>query len=155
MTKEKEIEYRKAYVELYEVFKVLNSQQMEKIPRDIINYVTNNMDTNYTFKYDLSKSLNEQNFMDETKALILEIYERYLAPSEEDELWKKYDSICANIIEEKKVEKYDYKHIFNNEAPDNTSENIENTSADLPIVYEKESLFKRIIIKIKKIFRKD
>ena len=69
MTKEKEIEYRKAYVELNEVFKVLNSQQMENIPIDIVDYVTNNMDANYTFKYDLSKSLNEQNFMDETKAL--------------------------------------------------------------------------------------
>ena len=93
MTKEKEIEYKKAYVEL---FKVLNEQQIERIPRDIIAYVTNNMDTNYTFGYDLSKSLKEQNFMDETKALILEIYERYLAPSDEDELWKKYDRICIS-----------------------------------------------------------
>lgn len=155
MTKEKEIEYKKAYVELNEVFKVLNEQQIERIPRNIIDYVTNNMDTNYTFGYDLSKSLKEQNFMDETKALILEIYERYLAPSDEDELWKKYDRICTNIIEKKKAENFDYKHIFNNEVPDNTIETNDNISADLPIVYEKESLFKKIIIKIKKIFGKD
>lgn len=41
--------------------------------------------------------------MVETKALIVEMYERYLCPPEEKEYWKKYDEECLLLIEEKKL----------------------------------------------------
>lgn len=50
--------------------------------------------------------------MPETKALIVEIYEKYLCLENEKEFWKEYDKICINKIEEQKKVMYKYKNIF-------------------------------------------
>ena len=49
MTREKSIQYKKAYVELNEIFKTLDKEQKDKIPNDFINNISNNMDKNYKF----------------------------------------------------------------------------------------------------------
>lgn len=49
MTNEKNIQYKKAYVELNEILKVLSKEQKEKIPKNFINNISNNMDKNYKF----------------------------------------------------------------------------------------------------------
>ena len=102
MTKEKSIRYKKAYTELNEIFKILDKEQKDKIPNDFINNISNNMDKDYKFEFDSSKGIFEQELMAETEALLVEIYERYLAPSEEKEMWQKYDKYCLNKIEEEK-----------------------------------------------------
>ena len=88
MLKEKELNYRKAYVELYEIINVLSKEQKEKIPEGFIKNIKANADSNYYFKYDITKTIFEQNLMVETFALLIEIYERYLAPFEEKEIWE-------------------------------------------------------------------
>lgn len=85
MTNEKSILYQKAYVELYELIKILSKTQQSKIPKDFIEYINNNKDNNYTFTIDNSKGILEQEYMTETKALIVKLYEKYLAPEDEKE----------------------------------------------------------------------
>ena len=43
MTKEKSLAYKKAYVELYELIKLLTKQEQEKIPNDFIEYINHPM----------------------------------------------------------------------------------------------------------------
>ena len=108
MTKEKSFRYKKAYTELNEIFKILDKEQKDKIPNDFINNISNNMDKDYKFEFDNSKGIFEQELMAEKEALLVEIYERYLAPSEEKEMWQKYDKYCLNKIEDEKKANYNY-----------------------------------------------
>jgi hypothetical protein len=102
MTNEKNILYRKAYVELLEIIKFLPKKYKDKIPKKIIDNLCKNMDKNYSFKMDKTKGLLEQNYTLETKALLVELYERYLAIDSEKDFWENYDRICLKMIEDKK-----------------------------------------------------
>lgn len=107
-------EYRKAYVELNEIIKRMTKQEKEKIPELVIKNLEKEMDKKYKYIYDESKGLQEQDLKIETKALLVEIYEKYLASEEEKELWEKYDKICLNKIEEKKKRNYNTENLFKN-----------------------------------------
>lgn len=104
--------YKRAYTELNEIIKELSKAELEKIPNELIRNIEINIDKEYKWKYDKSKTLLDQDLMSETKALIVEIYEKYLCPDDEKGFWKEYDKICINKIEEQKKEIYKEKSIF-------------------------------------------
>ena len=105
-------EYLKAYVELYEVINRLPIEDKSKIPEDFIQFLKDNMDNNYTFTYDSSKSLFEQNVKVETKALLVNLYQIYLAKPEEKEFWDKYNKECIRLEEEQKIKSYNSADMF-------------------------------------------
>ena len=72
------------------------------------------MDKEYKFILNKDNDLLNQNYRIETKALFVELYEKYLAPKEDGEFWNKYDKICNNMIEEEKRIKYNSDNIFKN-----------------------------------------
>lgn len=150
MTIEKQTLYKKAYVELLQLINNLSIQEQNKIPSNFISYLEKNKDENYIFKINKNKGILEQEYMTETKALIVKLYEKFLAPTEEKELWEKYDKICFNKFEEEKRNKYT-TDIFNYTEKTN--------NYTLPIIYQNESFFKQILKKIttflKNKFRKD
>lgn len=112
MIQTKNAKYKRAYTELNEIIKELSKAELEKIPSELIRNIETNIDKEYKWEYDKSKALLDQNLMPETKALIVEIYEKYLCPENEKEFWKEYDKICINKIEEQKGVMYKYKNIF-------------------------------------------
>jgi len=159
MTKDKSIQYKKAYTELNEIFNNLNIEQKNKIPEVFRLNISSNMDNDYKFVYDQTKGIFEQNLMVETEALLVEIYERYLAPEEEKEMWQKYDRFCLNKIEEAKKEKYDPNIFKINKSEENNdtqklseNEELKNTESILPIESKKENLFSKVLRFIKNIF---
>ena len=157
MTKEKNMQYKKAYVELYEIINALSIEDKNKIPNAIIKNINENKDNNYKFKLDTSKTLLEQNLMVETKALLVQIYAKYIAPDSEKEKWKKYNKICINQIEEKKRKQYGDSVIFQkNEQPSNVEKKLEEDDKNRQwyMVKYKESFFKRFIKRIKRFFNK-
>lgn len=110
-------EYAKAYMELYEIIKNLSLKDQNKIPKEFINFLKDNMDTNYSFIFDYKKDLLEQEIKVETKALLVKLYENYLAKPEEKNFWSQYDNDCLKIEENKKSnDEYDdiYKFKRNN-----------------------------------------
>ena len=153
MLKEKQLLYKKANVELYEIIMNLTKKEQEMIPIVLLNNLKKNMDNNYKFEYDNTKTVSEQNIMDETKALLIQIYIRYLSPKEENEIWNKYKKICLNKIEEDKKEKYNPNGIFiKNE---NNENKIINESINmLPIELKHENIFKRVFNYIRKFLKK-
>lgn len=160
MTNEKSILYRKAYVELYEILGILDKEQKNEIPNDFIDNISKNMDKDYKFEFDMSKGISEQDLMIETKALLVEIYERYLAPEEEKELWQKYDRLCLNKIEEDKKLKYG-NNIFEDDQyakasllkNENTCKDSYDDEKNSLISLEKENIFHKIVRYIKEIFK--
>ena len=161
MTNEKTLVYKKAYVELLEVLKLLSYNEQSKIPENFLKYIANNRDQNYTFYIDDSKDLLEQNFMVETKALIVQIYKNFLLPEEEKEFWMDYDKICLNMIECEKKKKYNVdifeksknkaNELNNIENQENTNIEVAENSTDTQLIEYKEPFFtrfKRFIFKI-------
>lgn len=112
MIQTKSMRYKKSYTQLNEIIKVLSKSEIEKIPNELIKNIEANMDIKYKWEYDKSKKLIDQDLTPETKALIVEIYERYLCPEDEKEFWKEYDKICLNKIEKHKRTMYNVKDIF-------------------------------------------
>ena len=111
------------------------------------------MDKEYKFILNKDNDILNQKYKIETKALFVELYERYLASKEENEFWNKYDKICNNIIEEEKRIKYNSDNIFKNrklekEALTLKKENVRN----LPIETKKENIIIKFFKFIKNIF---
>lgn len=55
------MEYAKCLAELNEILGHLEKEYLEKIPCDVRNAITEEMDKNYEWSYDESKKLDEQN----------------------------------------------------------------------------------------------
>ena len=148
----KEEIYKKAYTELNEVINILSDNEKSKIPNELIKNLQDNMDKEYKFKFDISKGIFEQNYMVETKALIVELYERFLAPEEEKEFWKKYDRMCLKKIEAEKQKKYSKETLFKSSEGYKTNED-RFKKMDALILAKKENVIIKIINKLKKILK--
>ena len=147
MLEAKRLTYKSAYTELNAIFKFLPSDDIKKIPAKIRKSVKEEMNTEYEFRLDLNKPLIEQNLMNETKALIIEIYERFLCEEDEKEQWKIYDNFCFNKIEERKRNQYAVENIFETRKEENTPNELALT--EMP----KIGFFRKIINKIKSLFK--
>lgn len=106
--------YQKAFVEVKAVLDCLDYNEYLKIPKNIINAISENMDTNYLFKYNKDLDYSEWNLMPETKALLYIIFKNYLATEQRrNELIKKEMEERA-LIEKEKRKKYNPNDIFKN-----------------------------------------
>lgn len=153
MIQVEKLEYQKAYVELYEIIRALSKEEKEKIPKTFLKNLKDNMDKEYNFTLDSEKNILNQQYKIETKALFVELYERYLATEKEKRFWDRYDKICQNMIEEEKQKKYDPDNLFRNYTERIITE--ENATGDeVSIVTYRESIFKRLINKIKRMFNR-
>lgn len=144
------------FVETQEIFKYLDKKIYDKIPEKI-KKIINEYEGNYKFKYDISKELNEQDILQETKDLVVGIYYKYVA----DEESKK--KIINNILEYEEIqlqrekelsEKYSVDNIFKgSDIEERSRNNLNDNESQLQIV-KKDSLFKIIINKIFSFFKK-
>lgn len=144
------------FVETQEIFKYLDKKIYDKIPEKI-KKIINEYEGNYKFKYDISKELNEQDILQETKDLVVGIYYKYVA----DEESKK--KIINNIVEYEEIqlqrekelsEKYSVDNIFKgSDIEERSRNNLNDNESQLQIV-KKDSLFKTIINKIFSFFKK-
>ena len=157
MVNTEEIIYRKAFKELYEVYNRLSDIEKHKIPDYVLENIITSMDKEYIWEYDDSKGIEEQKFLTETKAMIVEMYERYLCPEDKKDFWKKYDQICFNMVEEQKAKEYDPDNIFKNNKNNKNKKTIKETkdenNINLPAKIKHENVFKKLINRIIKFFR--
>ncbi len=149
MTEVKKNEYKRAYTELNEIFKIMSKNELNKIPSKFIANVQKEMDNDYKFELDKDNDLLNQDLMTETKALIVQIYVRFLAPEGENELWQKYYKYCINKIEKQKRNQYNPDNLFKNEQKWSIEEQAQTENVSM-VKVEKETF----IDKIKKFFTK-
>ena len=71
---------RRALTEAYNVLIMLNKENFEKIPIDVIKAIKNNMDTDYEVQWE---ELEEGNMLEDTEKILSVIYTDYLATPEE------------------------------------------------------------------------
>ncbi len=149
--------YPKAYKEVIEILKHVPNESIEKIPQTMIDTFKAKMDVNYEFKVDLNKSFEEQDLLNETKAIFANIFRDYWATPYQKERIESKERYDRQKAEEEKREKYNPDDIFkkkqtNTEKEEHIQE--ENNSNNLPIEIQKENFFKKLIKFIKNIFNK-
>lgn len=146
------IEYANAYAEVLEVLNHMSKKDYEKIPKDLISLFQNNYNKEYQFIYDFEKQFEEQNFSKRAKLILAILFRDYWAtPNQRDKIITKqnYD---RKKQEEQKRKKYNLDNIFQNNNVNREMEKKTNTN-NIAIIKYKESILKKIIVKIKNIFR--
>jgi hypothetical protein len=72
------MKYAKCLVEVDEILNYLKYDELIKIPEEVRELIKNNKDKNYTWTYDITKGLNEQNINRETVAILSYLNMKYL-----------------------------------------------------------------------------
>ena len=142
--------YPKAYKEVIEVLKYVPRESVDKIPKTMIDTFNRKMDNNYIFSIDINKSFEEQELLEESKAILANIFRDYWATPYQKERIQAKEGYDWQKIEEEKKNNYNYD-IFkkNNKTDDKENESVEN---NLPIEVKKEKFYNKIINFFKKIF---
>lgn len=141
--------YQKAYKEILEILKYVPEESVKKIPHEMRDMFEKEQLKTYDFQIDTSKTFEEQELLEETKAILANIFRDYWATpyqKERIEIKEKYD---RQQSEEQKRKIYNPNDLFKNK--NNRNPDFEKLS-NLPIEVKKESFFKKIINFFKKKF---
>ena len=144
------IEYAIAYKEVLEILKYIPKIDYDKIPIEKIKLYKTMQDKNYNFKYNPSKTLDEQNFSKRAKAIIGLLFRDYWATEIQKQKIIAKQKYERQQIEEKKSKTFQYNDIFRNMSQ---KEDITNAISNNSIIEYKENLFTIILNKIKNIFK--
>ena len=141
---------KNAYTEVYTILQELNEEEYNKIPPEVIETIEANRDEDYEYELDDEVELKEQPMLPETKAILFNLFRDYLATPEQKAKIIRMQNEARQKNELKKQQMYN-TDIFANKPKKNLAENSNET---MQIVEYKESIFKRILNKIKSFFIK-
>lgn len=149
MVEAKIINYKKALVEVDAVLSCLDYNEYKKIPTNIINAIENNKDEEYMYEYDEELEYEDWSLMPETKAILYNIFKQYLATEEQRKYLQQKERLENYKIESEKIKKYNSENLFKKEKEVKKVEQEENNE----LIVKRDSRFKRILEKLKSIFR--
>ena len=136
------------YAELSEILKMMEPEEVNKIPKKLLEVIEKEKSNTYIPNYDSKIELNSQSIKKETLAMLALLYINYWCEDENEK--KEYLKLI-----EKNEQKY---QVELNKKPDITkffeSEKKERMQEQSLTVVENKNLITRIIEKIKKLWKK-
>lgn len=140
MIKEK---YTRAYTEVLEMLKYLPYEELNRIPKEKIDFFERNKDKSYKFNISLDKPLAEQNISIEANSVIITLFRDYFATDTQKEKLKNILEQNEMKYQEELRKKYSPDNIFKKQHYENKIEEniIKNESA---LVDYKEPIFTKI-----------
>lgn len=142
-----EVEYREAVVEVLKVLEYLDDNLKKKIPNRVMEFFQKNKSITYNPVINYEDDINNIKIRDTTKQILAGLYLDYIASEEERE---EYILIVRQNEKNYQIQlskKYNTEDIFKNRKISN------NTQTKEIAIIKKDSLFMRIIKKIKEVFR--
>lgn len=139
--------YPKAYTEVLEILKYMPKDDVEKIPKKMLDLFEYKKDTNYHFTIEENQDFSKLEILDETEAIMVNIFKDYWATPEQKAKIKAKMQYDIRIIEEEKKAKYNGDIFKINE-----NKEIKKISNNLPIEIKEEKFYEKIIKFFKKIF---
>jgi len=97
--------YKNALAEVDVILKAMPNELLSKIPKSFLKFVEEKKSSEYIVKIDVTKPLNEQELLKETRSIISLIYRSYLCAPEDKKKLKQKD-------DEELKEKYNYDNLF-------------------------------------------
>ena len=149
--------YSKAYKEIVEILKYVPEENVNKIPKEMRDMFEAEQLKTYNFQIDTEKHFEEQELLEETKAILPNIFRDYWASPEQKEKIKTKQQHDMQIIEEEKRKKYNPDSIFKdkqsivieNIAPENNEQHTE------MIEYKEQKWYQKIFNLIKNLFHRN
>ena len=145
-----------SFNETYDIICHLDKKLYDKIPKDFIKFIEQNIDYNYKVNIDYSKSINEQKLQRDTRVLLSLIYRDYLCSLDEKNRLIQEDKLKLIELKDKKRKKYDSNNLFRNSntKKDKIFQN-ENSNKEIQVLKNNWFFFiKRFFRKIKDFFYK-
>ena len=136
----------KAYSELFEIINLLDESEKNKIPTKIYENIKNQKSKEYINQYNTLDDINENNIEEKTAILLTSLYLDYIANEEE----KKEVEDVLKENEKQLSEKYSTENMFKNRNKEENTQKI-NT---MVTIKKKETVFTKILNKIKSLFKK-
>ena len=147
--------YNKAYKEVVEILKYMPKESVEKIPNDMREMFEAEMDKTYEFKINESKEFEEQDLLEETKAILANIFRDYWATPYQRERILAKEQQDRQRAEEQKRANYNPNDIFKKKDAQKLKPQVEeNYNNNLLVEVKKEKVYYRLINFIKKLFRR-
>lgn len=141
------IKTKEIYSEVYQVLNFLGNEYIDKLPKSLFNMLEEKRDINYEPKYTEDIPLNKQNIKKETISIIALLHLNYWCKNENEkfelkQIFKNNEDMYENELRKK----YNPDNIFKRCNQENAIKN------EVSLIEYKESIFKRLINKIKNIF---
>ena len=141
------IKTKEIYSEVYQLLNLLGNEYIDKLPKSLFNMLREKRNINYEPKYTEDLPLNKQNIKKETLSIIALLHLNYWCENvnEKNELNQMFKNNEDRYQDELR-KKYDPDNIFKKHIQENIIKN------EVGLVEYKESIFKRLINKIKSFF---
>lgn len=140
-----------ANAEVIYYLKGIKQEDIDKIPKKLMQYLNENASKDYKCDFDYNKPLKELDLLDETRGIIGMICYNYWCITEKQrEQYLKKLSKNEQEYQEILHEKYNPDNLFLNK----NEKKIKQTSNVTEMIEYKESIFKKLILKIKKFLHK-
>lgn len=144
---------KEIYSEVYSILNLLGEEYIKKLPISLFNMIKEERNEEYNPEYDFETNLEEMNIKKESLSIIALFYLNYWCDSEEDkEELKELFKVNEEKYQIELNEKYNTDNLFKKEKRTKNEE--EPIITEVSIIKDKESFLKRIINKIKNIFKK-
>lgn len=141
--------YKNAFKEVYIILDSLVEEDYKKIPPELIETIYRNMNQDYKYELDEEQEVSTQKMLPETKAILFNIFRDYLSTEEQKQKIIRMQKEERQKNELKKREQYNTDVFANKEQTNNPEIQKEQVS----LIKYKENIFKKIINKIKNIFK--
>lgn len=136
----------KSYKEVLTYLSLLPPTELKKIPPEKLEIYAKYMDDSYDYKIDSSRPMQSQKMMEETKAILANLFRDYFANDYQKQRILVKEENDLQKIEKIKKEKYDPYKILEKRN--------KNKVEIKELVVYKHSYLKELIKKIKKLFKK-
>lgn len=143
------IKEQNAIAEVVYYLKGIKQEDIEKIPKKIIDYLNENASKEYKCTFDYNQPLKDLNLLDETRGIIgLICYKYWCVTEEQKKCYLKKLTENEIIYQETLEKKYNADILFENRKQ--KEECIQKNEENSNIVMYKETVFQKIIMKIRK-----
>ena len=159
----KEDNYSKAYKEIVEILKYVPEESVNKIPKEMRDMFEAEQLKTYNFEIDTEKLFEEQELLEETKAILANIFRDYWATDYQKARIIEKENQDREEWERQKREKYNPNDIFkdrntvtndNNSSQDIQEQLNEEYNKNLPMEGQKQNIFQKLLCFIKKLIHK-
>ena len=136
-----------AYEEVYEVLSYMDKVTVMQIPENVLNKIKENRNTDFKTNIDKDDIFNEQNISKEALDLLCWLDYNYWADEEKKAQIDKINNENNLLKEKEKEDKFNPDNLFKVSADQNVES--DTTESKKSLTKQKESIFTKIINKIK------
>lgn len=146
--------YSKAYKEIVEILKYVPEESVNKIPKEMRDMFEAEQLKTYNFQIDTEKNFEEQELLEETKAILANIFRDYWATDYQKARIIEKENQDREEWERQKREKYNPNDIFKNRNTTTKDNDIsqdiqeqlnEEYNKNLPMEVQKQNIFRRLL----------